>query len=843
MGRYYALLDPPYPRTDEPGWMWSWRGGQVLRAFAEEEYHARFAATAYNPPGTDWILPRPRQWNPDWYRDAGFTDALLGKDLWTFASGISAVDFEHTKVGGETNYPSNKWIALPFIPEAVASLDTTNYAALETLTGLDVGGFKTVAMCGQTPVGGSLIESYQPAFQCSLLPPPYDKLIFGWGRFCFVLTPSTFHFCENVDGTRQSWRLLASGQLGGGAERAASWYRLPNRSLTMNNTFRLTNVTVVALQVDPTEVFLHLIDGSVVPVTIQGGLRANNAVWWIGAAPKQHVVYQAQVVRYNDLELPGGPIVGGPYHFDLGDYAPTADSRFRAWGAVHVHPGGTGTTETITSNQYSLASSYTNQQLLVELTDDQGDLWVSNGVRTKGGIRVKLFPGNQGIDRQYLTPMFRLAELRFPAVLTTRENTPLTLDDTEFAGWTWEGNLRDPLSVKGELRLWDLGVQVLVNAGLDHRDQYPIEIWEDTDGDGTPDVKRLAGWVTDPQLTIHATEDQPLPGGGTRADPLQYYSLGFEGLLVRAEARWEFPPQMVNPDLPYITHYGAVGEALFGRGFDTGDPAAVFIYTPTHGDTTLEALPGSPAERASPAGFEDDAWYRPNDEQTALAYCELIREKFSGWLLYQRMDGRINYHPDLPFEHLLAAVAGASGKYFRSATIYKSHADAATALVPGQCVLADGFERTFVQPTANIVRVTGQSLNGGSLINVRDRAPETWTTPANENFTGDRRPDSKIDKLVVTPSAAWRLARLTLMQKKRRLTVHHGSVPLAPWAMSHPLDLGEVVEFKDRGDHLVTFARVEGHSRGYVVSRWSGEKLPTAMTRSMVEGGYPGQGA
>lgn len=845
MARYIARLDPPYLRIDEPGWMWSWSGRKVLQVFGEHEYHSRFAAVAYNPPNSDWILPLPRNVQPDWYKHADFANSLLGKSLWTFASGITASDFEWTAVGGEVNYPSNKWIVLPHVPEGVVSLDTTNYAALETLTGVDVGHFKTVAMCGQTPLGGSIAENYHPAFQSGHLPPPYDRLVFGWGRLCFVLTANTYHFCESVDGTRQSWRLLAKGQFGDVGGRWAGWYRLPNRaSMIAHDIARLTANTLVAIPVGVDEVLLHFRGGAPVPVRIEGGLRVRNDVWWIGAEPKQHVLYQAQLVTYGDLELPAGPVVGGPYHFDLADYAPSAASKFRAWSVMAQQPNGSDVTRTITQNSDTAASSFSNQQIVIELTDDQGNLWASNGTRNKGGVRVKLYPGNPAPNGRYLTPQFRLAEVRFPAVLTTRPNNLLSLTDTQFAGWMWEGSLRDPLSVKGELRFWDESSALLAAAGLDHRDSFPIEIWSDDNADGAPDTLRLVGWVTDPQLTIHATEGQTLPGGGTRANPLQYYALGFEGVLVRAQDRWEFPPQMINPEATYITHYGAIGEVLGSKGFNTADAAKVFIYTPTHGDTTLEALPGSPAERPTATGFEEDAWYRPREDQSPLAYMEMIREKFSGWLLYQRADGQLNYHPDLILEHLLAQTSGAVGKYFRSATVYRSHAEAAAAGAPNQCSLADGFERSFVHPTANIVRVSGQELGGGALINVRDRAPETWTAPTtDENWIGDRRPAAVLDKMAVTRSAAWRLARLTLLQSKRRHTLRHCTVPLAPWEFANPVDLGKVVEFSGRGDHLITFMRVEGWSRGYTRTRISGEKLPSTMSRSLVAGGYPGAGA
>lgn len=856
MGRIWAILDPPgYTRTDEPGLPLSFTGPELLAHYENDDFHKRYSQQFYNPPGSDWILPKPKQWNPDWYKDAAFPNSLLDLTRWVFASGLGSTPVEHevTAVGGETGFPNNKWITIPYVDAGATSIDATSYVNLGTAAGIDLTGFKTVAIAAETPVTATIRETFHPFVQFLHMPAPYNKVVFGWGRYAFVLTGAQFAMVETLDGGT-SWRLLAEGALGGEQAKTALQTRGAGGFTAGGGFVRAQESSLLVMPVGLLgEVYLHFVTGGVkntLPVRLQQPLSFLNTNWWIGAGAGQHVSFQPQVVAYNDATLPG---ITGPYAFDMGgDYTPTVAPAIISHGVIYANAP-SEIVEVKTSNSDTLTVSSTNQQSVVQLRDEAGDLWVSDGSHTRGRITVALFPGSgPGGQGFFLTPQIRRVEVEFPPKVVARVNTQLNLSDEDFQTWWADTGLRSPEAKQGELRFWDLEAAILATGGatLSRRGSFPIHFVEDLDGDGDPDQEdpdalRARGWVTEPRLQVVGPEDQVKADGSSRAEPLQQYALKFGPLLKRADTRWYYKPRIVNADATHVDHTYAVGRILFQKGFDLTDTALVFIHTDPFAGSAISYLPGGPGEETGAAGVETTPPYWPTEKQSGLAYLRLISEGWSGWLLYEGLR-QVRYHPDLPYEGLLDALGGQaiSLGYYRSASVYLQQSDAAAFGVAGQYALAPALEKTPQEPVCNYCRVNGVRSDGGSLPAVIDKAPETWETPStDENWIGDILPESIDAKVAVSATAAMKVARLVVMKGKRRIEAWQVDCPRAPWDFDEPVDVGQVVEFQGRGDHLITHLRVTQLARGQFRTHLVGEKLPGTMTQAGSAGAYPGVGA
>jgi hypothetical protein len=662
MGRIYVELDPSgYYRVDEPGFSWSWSGRKLLEGYSQHEYHKRFVGAFHNPPNSDWILPTPRQWQPDWYRSVDFANSVMGLARWGFASGLSATTFEPSKVGGEVGYSSNVWVSIPYIPSGTVPLDATSYTALGTAAGVSLTNFGTVASAWTNPLGGTLQESYHPFWQVKHFPEPHNKIVLGWGRFAFVLTGSQYFMLESPDGGRIAWQLIASGTIGGGEAQSALKARSASGSLVGTTPFYAVDTSLLVLPVAGNQIYLHFTVGGKpevpIPVKLEFPLRDLNVNWWVGAAPGQHVAYQCQVVCYPDsVELPGLPIATGPYLWDLGgDYNPTEDPHLGVYNSIYSLVSGTDLSSSNDGTTYTSSSSYSGQSVQVQLLDEDGFTWVSDGTHTKGTVRVSLLSGNPAPNGRYMAPAVRRVEMRFPPKLTPRANSSLILDDTQYSSWMCETAYRDTLGKQGELRFPTIESALMTTALLDHRGSYPVHFLEDTDADGIGDTLRAAGWVTSPDVSVLSAEDTPKPEGGERALPIQQWAIKFGPLLRRTDTRWIYVPQVTDPDHAFVEHGWAIEQALFQKGFATSDPTRVFVYPDPLAGTNISRLPGGPAEQDGSAGVEAEPPYRPKAGQKALAWMETIRDEWSGWVLYERLDGQVNYHPDLILELLYDA--------------------------------------------------------------------------------------------------------------------------------------------------------------------------------------------
>ena len=115
MGRLAVILDPAgYSRVKEPGLSYEITGDELLRRWSAGEQLGGGAMIGelhlYNPPGSEWIMPRPRQFEADWTKNTlVLDDHVLTTSEWSFATGITPVQWDPSKKSGSAGNPDNKW--------------------------------------------------------------------------------------------------------------------------------------------------------------------------------------------------------------------------------------------------------------------------------------------------------------------------------------------------------------------------------------------------------------------------------------------------------------------------------------------------------------------------------------------------------------------------------------------------------------------------------------------------------------------------------------------------------------------------------------------------------------
>lgn len=852
MGRLYALLDPPgYYRCDEPGADFSWSGASLFTALTAHLKTTALNAQVFNPPNSQWLLPKPRQWTPTWYQDALFPQGNLTKDMWAWAGGIVPLEYVISNKPGSAPFPNNKWFVVPSVPAGVVSLDARNYTTLFSAAGqAKPTGMATIAIAGSTPLGGPIGEAdFHPFLQFRHQPDPDDVLVFGWSNLALVLGRNGVTLVRTPNGDGQTW------------ERLGDWGVIRDKqrqgSLLMTSSLQGEERLVTAMPIGAQEMYLFFSAGNYGIVNLAPSATIRSVPpgpWWIAAAPGQKVMGQVQLVMYPTvaLTLPTPPAL-----FDLGaSYKPLVEPSINVPDGsfkLDTNPGSPDIVRTGTQNEVIYTSAATGQQLDVRLLDESNNLWASDGTHHAGGIGAVFTPGNRGPNGGYLTPQLRLVDLKFFPSLIARARTPLTLNDRQFAGVSMECSLREPMGKRFSLEIWDKGAALLVAAGLDGRGEYPVEIWEDTNNDGVGDVLRMAAWIFEPDLEVHATEGQHLPDGSTRGNPLQYYKLTGLGVIQQANAKWLYLPQIVNvtSQAGTVEHTFAVAESLLLSGIDVSDPTKFFLAPDPFTGTARSALPKTKLPEAGQAGAENVASWAPDWDEEHVRYCERVATQWAGWLVYERSDGRILYTPDLALELLLSSALGGTGiPYVRSGTIYYDQATANAAGFPGR-VAVHTLDRGMQEPKANVIRVTGQASDGSNVPHFLDRDTLSLNDPTYENFLGFNKVEGWVEKMAIDADTLAVASRLGLVRQSQRKFNWSETVDLAPYQMdttTHEV-LGYVWQFTNRGDYLIVHTQTEllradgGSGLGNLwQTRLTGERVPSGSTRSVVLGSFPGQG-
>lgn len=849
MGRTEIRLDANgYTYASEPGVWWKVSGESLLRRWSLRE---KILATdlegsinqplLYSPPGSGWLLPSPFQFSSEWNNNTipggVLSDYILRQSRWVFASGISPVEFEPTRLPDGTSYPDNKWISIPRTPSTIVPLDNTNFTAIGAAAGVSLpAGMGVVAACFTTPNNRDIGEAdYHPFVQWAAYPAPKELFCFGFSDLCFLAYDQILYVLRSPSASRQSWILYAKIPLG----HSYGLTRPPVRAALGTGSVvsaipELRLRSLLPMPVGPDTLWVHPNSGDPVPVRLRESIDPTvvarlfvPGAWWVAAPPKTKLAWQMQVVGYNAGFKIG---VGTNLNiFNLGGvYKPTVAPRMNVFSRHHLRT--TGDLLSGTSGGYNYKeSAWTRDRIEFRLTDEVGNTWVSDGTNTEGEIDVLLLPGNPGAssstpggtNKGYLAPALNLLEVRFPPASIARQHSQLVLSDTQYRSFTFSSSLREPDGKRFTIELKDIGEAILTASGLDEREGYPVEVWEDVDNDGTAETLRCAGWMTSPDMEEPATENASRAvGDPLRTVPAREFILSGKGLLARADERWLYLPQMVDPDGGgYIEHTFVVAEVLRQAGFDVTNTNVYLPATDLYSGTGAARLPGTWGWREAETGVNADSPWAPDWDETKLEYAARIGKRWRGWLLFENIKGRIIYRPD-------EAMSVDNGALYTSAgTIYKTKAGATAAGFPGHYYFP--LSRRIESPRANAVRVTSADLEAKLFPHVIEVDTQGLTTRTYKHFLGEIRVLSLVDKLGVDLASRRQLAAVALRFHRRRQKIWKGVVPLAPWDIHSGVDVGSVVTLQDRGDFLIIHCQVEQLKRSVYRTTLTGEKIST----------------
>lgn len=803
MGRYFVELDPTgFSWATEPGAAFEWSAVKWLEA--QRARVAKGVTTIpdnfFTLPGSPWVMCKPKQLNPLWYQDVGMGNHVLrGDEDWTWAAEIGATvkHFDPSKKPGEAGHPDNLWTTIPTVPDDTTSLFLPNWTAISNAAGFALpDDMKVLGQASDSPVGGGF-TNLTPFIQVRTPPGPDDTVAFGFGEYCLIFSGSGVTLVQVSDSPiPQQYRRLGTWS-----------YSAPTRQISFAGTqsFAQTLRSVLAVICPPGHMGLIFGGGNDAQVveayaTEPGEFRAaivNEYSWWIaapvGAGP---ITFQMQVTGYEDADgmaFQGGPVASD---FDLGPiYRPAIEPAIDAY--VSVFSLTSGDLELIqTTNSFSLENTLTFSRVQMELQDESGAAWVSDGTHHKGRWYVKLTSSLLG----YLTPYIRDFALKFPVYLIPRLASPLMLDDSQFSTFDVSTSLYEPDGKRLTVDLFDSGLALLTDAGFDEREGYPVLIWEDVNNDGDPDTIRAAGWVHRPEITELKAETDD-------ANAIQQYRLSAKGILSRADCGWLILPQMVDPlGGGYVEHTYAVGQAMLAAGIDVIDPQQFVAATDTMAGTARSRLPGTWANKPYTLQLDAKNVYTPKYDESKLEYAERIASLWAGWLIYETLGPRVRYHPNLMFELSLGGIF-----YYYSAELYSNETDALAASAPRQKYLA-GATQTVRPVEANSIRVEGPEGEDGaepSFSPVVIHDPLGWNSPAYENFVSEPRPAPPLVlEMADTQQSAQILAQVALLTMGQRGVDRQLTVPLAPWDMVAVglVDVGFVVRVQGMAptDRLIT---------------------------------------
>ena len=861
MGRFYVEFDPPgYKYCSEPGIDFLIDGPGLAEKLSVDNEAPEVIQDAkfWQPEGSEWILCRPRQFDPDFYRDSRLSDHVLRASRWNFASGITPTEWEQTRIPGET-YAANQWINL-HVPDSVSSLDSRDYGLMSLVAGLNLpAGLVTVGNCSQTP-GGEIFAADGPSFsqltpfvQWFHYPSPQDVLVFGFGQVAVVCHGDTVWVLRSDTPEGHAWQLLDKFPLGNApAPEPSAGRRGASASVLQAQSGRTEIRSILAAAVGFTDLFLVPsggkekgfplrrppdLSGEEVPEPL---LKAGP--FWIAAMPGQTLSFQVQLVGFEEADSRDEPTPA--VWIDLTeDYKPSVTPGFEADALIYQAVGGAGNTTSIEGDgSVRIEDADTEQVIQYGLLDEDGDAWdFGAGETYKGSLYLALTPGwRAGQPGAYLSPQARHLGFRFPLVLADRECVPLVLDDTQFGPLEAETFRRDPEGKRVRITLFDAGLAVLSATGHDQRANYPVHILEDTDNDGVGDQIRVAGWIRKFDVKVLHVRDPDTN------EPIQLYRIECEGLLSRAKQKWLYLPQLINPDTPGIVeHTFAVGETVHGAGFDIEDPTVYFAQEDPQAGTAIAQLPGTWKLAPGVLGRSLNQDGHPNEwgprwSDTRLSYALEVGDRLRGWVLYEDLAGLIWYHDDLQRELQRGA------EYVVSAELYATQAEAIAAGAPEQIFLAN-FSRGNREPLANIIRVSGIDDSVAITPQVVERDRRSITEPDYAHFLGEPVVRGYEPRQAVDLGTTQVICRLLMEKFGRRTHLRELVTEISPWDTApDPFDVAHVLR-ADGADYLadhVHWELVRSHPIASLVrTTVTLETLPGGASAGSGPGPYPGRAA
>jgi hypothetical protein len=834
MARTWIELDPDgYFYCEEPGFHWQIYGDQLAQQLSPKD--AQVPAWDYkvwSPPGSEWLLPKPRQSNPEWHKDARLSQHVMPLAQWTFMTGANAREWEFPRKGDGTTYAANKWISVPYVPggTSIWAVNFTNLAAAANVTFPATP--KVVAFTSTTPVGRPLsdIADYAPFFQTIIYPEPDNFRIFGFGRLCLLLQKNVATLLLSRNHSLLTWEVVGGPwQINAARQGVSGPPTGQGGVVTAFHSPAAEHYSCMVIKAGFDEVHLLFSGGQafhckVPPDTANFGNLWAPGSWWVGGYGGQKLHWQAQVVGYEAVNTLAVNAPAQPIMFDLGaTYKPTEDLEWWPSAVLNEHPLQPVTVTGSGTSEITFSSIYSGESMVTRVTQEDGTAWVSDGTNHKGGLALTITPATiGGALGAYLAPNLRYVQLKFGVKLTPRINNPQLLDDTQYVAWEAEASLNDPQGKRLTIELFDNGADLLTGIGFDGRDDYPVHIVTFL-GDNPAAAKtvRVAAWVRDPELVELKAE------GAALTDPILGYRLTAGPLLVRADQPLIYLPQLIDPDNPgQMEHTYAVAETLRQCGFDVSDSAAVLISADPLTGTPTARMPGLPTNDRSAVNFRLDATWAPKWSDTALAYMRKVAENWRGWILSESLGKQVLYGPDYLFD----CVNGMADPPSIQATIYVTHAAATAAGFPNQVALVDPT-RQIQHPQANVIRITGKDDDGSLTPHKIERYRKAVSDISDPHFTGEPRIYAAVDEMAVGDIALTQLCVVALRKLLRRKVFRSPVVPKAPWDIGAAggLLLGNAFTFENRGNYIVAHIHCRQLKRNVFRTRYTGELIPDAV--------------
>jgi hypothetical protein len=866
MAKEWVVLDPASKRVDEPGLHWYVDGKTLYRKIVAAVPERDLPKThLYNPPGSTWLMPRPFQFEPDWYADHDgiLHDFVLKQSHWTFSPEISSTVTEWlpSNKPGTAGPSANIWISIPQIPAGVTSLASINWTQFASALGLRLpSGMAVIARAANTPIGGALSAAdYSPYVQWLAQPGDDNLWVMGWGNYAFVSHKAAGYFLrQKADAT---WELL--GRVSGGPKRVIDIGQTFLTPVVMEQRFfcalpvGLNEVLCYFQSQEPTAIPVRSVDiasgnlGGGVPDgfwgqkdgVVQLGPPLSLYDWWIAAAPGQHVLFQEQVVGYDWGTEPNPVALSTPPHFDTGEeYKPTVAPKFGGQVVLRGSAGVEPIVTTAVDGTKTYQASDSGQKVVLGLIDDTGTVWSSDGTKHAGYIDLALVPDNPGTSFNYLCPQINIVELSFPVVLTDRDHQELPLNDTKFTAYEITVSLDEFGGKRGEIHFTDDGAGDYYTNGYHLRDEYPVEIQTDEDGDGVPDTVRYRAHVVSPSLVSQVVK--LIDPDTETIQEIAVHTLELEGVAHTTDHEPELLPQLVDPDgKGFIEHTFCHKAAANQAGIDVDDATRYYAPDDPFKATIVARLPGYWGQAPGISGVKVDSIWAMDQGETFLQYLSRLGQEWSAWNTYEEFDGRIVYSPDL-FTDLLGVDAGAS--YFVSATIYATKAAAAAAGKPGQYYLA-GSDHQPQSPVANVVKVAGKDTEGFLQPTVICRDLNSITSILSPHYLGFRKVKTVLSKLAVGKDAMRQMCFIALQLWKQRKILRRLTTRLPYWKITGPgpVDVGRVLTFQYLGDYQIIHARdlmvtSRTNNAGVHFLQMLGRKLPSDASAGETAGDWPG---
>jgi hypothetical protein len=872
--RYRLVFDPPgYKWGKEPGADFIIDGDQLANRRAPTAAGTEQAPfldpldNFYHFPGTTWIGCKPRQFDAGWNRSTLLADYVAPKTVWEWTTGIDpdtqVFEWNPLDVPGTPAAEGGDFM-LTTVPAAPGTAPlVVNIGQIDLALGPDVTLPASMVVLAATTL--SIPGEKTPMVQFRQYPEPEDYTVFGFGDVAVVCFGGVVYVLQDVSAAHDlsEWKLRGSAVMDNiDPAHSLGYKRLGQAGVTAPGGGPLRDQGMLrGLMFLPVAFSgLYMVGsagGKVVDMRASGttgppvsGAPIKPGQWWFAGTPGQRLALQWQAVAYHPALHDMVPDVAKPkaIMFDLGaGYAPGTGSLPVLYpsGRLSADPydpdGDISSVPPITAGQDYHSILY-HGRLTVQLQDETGAPWVSNGARHRGGLRIELIPGDDptvvgaaGLFGKYgcFPTQIKSVMLQFPTILAPRlrpAGMPFVIYDNEFMAFNIQTSLRDPCGKRARVLLYEDGYQSMEAAGITSRSDFPVHLESSASGTFSDAIVRAACWVQSIEFSeVIFRASEASPGAGDPDYPLRLYEFEAAGLICRMkDSPWRYFAAMVNPTgSGRLLHTEAARRVLIQSGLDTTDPTFVFVADDSAAPDDIKYLPGTPDQDPGIDGQRVDNPYGPGPGEDKASYIQRLAQEWRGWLFYESMGRQVRYEQDareasefgIPIDPEL--IAG---------TFFGSHAAAVFYGVPRQQVYLTGTKERFIRIKSNCVTVGGKGLDGKELDILIDMDLASINDPTALNFVGEPvRPVRLSPRMAVNARSQSIIARRYLRRLTRVDRTRDWECYLAPWEAVGPggpatIDVGSVVELEARGYWLVCNVDVTIASNT-VHTRYCGEFL------------------